>query len=94
MKNNFFILLKKLYLFPLRIYRKFISPVTPPCCRFVPTCSEYAMIAIERFGIFKGTLLAAGRLIRCNPLCKGGIDNVPDQFILFKNKRRNGGENI
>lgn len=81
----------KLYLFPVRFYRRYISPLTPPCCRFTPTCSAYAITAIERFGIIKGTLLAGWRLLRCNPLCKGGIDEVPEKFsfvTLKKTKRR------
>lgn len=82
--------LVRLYLFPVRFYRRYISPLTPPCCRFTPTCSAYAVTAIERFGIIKGTALAVWRILRCNPFCKGGIDNVPDEFCFvgIKKKRR------
>ena len=52
--------LVRLYLFPVRFYRRFISPLTPPCCRFTPTCSAYAVKAVERFGIIKGTVLLSG----------------------------------
>lgn len=83
----------KIYLLPVRFYRRYISPLTPPCCRFTPTCSAYAVTAIERFGIIKGTFLAVMRLLRCNPLFKAGIDPVPKEFSLFKNKK-NGGDNI
>lgn len=84
--------LVKLYLFPVRFYRRFISPLTPPCCRFTPTCSAYAIKAVERFGIIKGTALAVWRLLRCNPFCKGGIDEVPEEFSFVKKKRQDGGD--
>ena len=58
----------------INLYRRFISPLTPPCCRFYPTCSEYAILAIRKYGAFKGSLKAAWRILRCNPFSKGGID--------------------
>lgn len=58
-------------------YKKIISPCLPRCCRFTPTCSAYAAEAIMVHGPFKGLLLAAGRLLRCQPFCKGGYDPVP-----------------
>jgi putative membrane protein insertion efficiency factor len=61
---------------PLRIYKRLISPFMPPACRFYPTCSMYAIEAIEVHGLY-GLWLAAYRLLRCNPLCKGGFDPVP-----------------
>lgn len=61
----------------IRFYMKFISPLKKPCCRFVPTCSEYALEAIERFGAFRGGFMAFCRILRCNPFCKGGYDPVP-----------------
>lgn len=60
--------MKRLLLFLIRFYRKNISPMTPPSCRFIPTCSEYALVAVERFGPAKGSLLAAKRLLKCQPL--------------------------
>lgn len=60
--------MKRLLLFLIRFYRKNISPMTPPSCRFIPTCSEYALVAVERFGPAKGALLAAKRLSKCHPL--------------------------
>ncbi|MFC5403967.1 membrane protein insertion efficiency factor YidD [Cohnella soli] len=62
---------------PIRFYRKFISPLTPPSCRFLPTCSAYALEAIEVHGAFKGSYLAARRISKCHPFHKGGYDPVP-----------------
>lgn len=61
----------------VRFYRKFISPLRRPCCRFMPTCSQYALEALEKYGALKGGWLALKRILRCNPLCKGGYDPVP-----------------
>jgi len=58
----------------IEFYRRFISPLTPPSCRFYPTCSEYAVLAIKKYGPFKGSLKAILRILRCNPFSKGGID--------------------
>lgn len=66
----------------IRFYQKYISPMKPPTCRFTPTCSTYALQAVERFGVFKGLLLAAWRVLRCNPLNPGGEDPVPEKFTL------------
>jgi uncharacterized protein len=60
----------------LRGYKWAISPMLPPACRYVPTCSEYAMEAVERFGVFHGGLMAVWRLLRCHPFVKGGYDPV------------------
>ena len=79
--------IRNIFLLPVHFYRKFISPLLPPSCRFYPSCSVYAIEAVERFGIIKGSLLALWRILRCNPLCKGGFDYVPDEFPpLFKRK--------
>ena len=72
--------MKFLLLLPIRFYKRFISPLFPPCCRFYPTCSTYAMQAIERFGAVKGLYLGLRRLLRCHPWSPGGIDEVPDTF--------------
>ena len=61
----------------LRFYKRQISPLLPPACRFTPTCSEYAMEAIERYGPLKGGWMAFLRLLRCNPFHPGGYDPVP-----------------
>jgi putative membrane protein insertion efficiency factor len=62
---------------PIRFYRAFISPLTPPQCRFTPTCSTYALEAFRIHGIIRGAALSAWRILRCQPLCKGGHDPVP-----------------
>lgn len=61
----------------IRFYKRRISPGLPPSCRFLPTCSEYAYEAIGKHGALKGGLMAAWRILRCNPFCKGGYDPVP-----------------
>ncbi|MFD2672737.1 membrane protein insertion efficiency factor YidD [Marinicrinis sediminis] len=60
-------------------YRKFISPLKPPTCRFYPTCSQYALEALETHGSFKGTYLTVKRLCKCHPFHPGGIDYVPEK---------------
>lgn len=60
----------------LRAYKWAISPMLPPSCRFVPTCSEYAMEAVDRYGILRGGFMALARLLRCHPLAHGGYDPV------------------
>ena len=70
--------MKTVFLWLIRFYRKYISPCKRPCCRFVPTCSEYAYEAISKYGALKGGLLALWRLLRCNPFNDGDIfDPVP-----------------
>lgn len=58
-------------------YRRVISPLLPPACRFLPSCSEYGATAVERHGIARGTLMAIRRLLRCQPFSRGGFDPVP-----------------
>ncbi len=59
---------------PIRFYRRFISPLLPPACRFYPTCSQYALEALERYGMFKGSWLILKRLSKCHPYHPGGFD--------------------
>ncbi|MDR1065627.1 MAG: membrane protein insertion efficiency factor YidD [Oscillospiraceae bacterium] len=69
--------MKWLLLKAISFYRRGVSPLTPPACRFVPTCSQYAYEAIELHGALKGGYLAARRLLKCHPFHKGGYDPVP-----------------
>ena len=69
--------MKAVLLWMIRFYRKVISPTRPPCCRFIPTCSAYALEAIEKYGALKGGWMAFRRILRCNPFHKGGYDPVP-----------------
>ena len=62
---------------PIRAYQRVLSPILPPTCRFRPTCSQYAIEALEEHGLPRGTLLALGRLLRCQPFAQGGYDPVP-----------------
>jgi len=69
--------MKSIAIWLIKGYRAFISPLFPPSCRFHPTCSQYALEAITRFGILKGGWLATKRICRCHPLHPGGYDPVP-----------------
>ncbi len=67
----------KFFCFIIRFYQKYISPLFPSCCRFTPSCSQYALEAVKKYGPFKGFILSVKRILRCNPYCKGGYDPVP-----------------
>lgn len=82
MHNNFFC---KLLIFPIIIYKKIISPLFPPSCRYYPTCSTYMIDAIEKHGIV-GIIMGIARILRCNPFVKGGYDPVPENISIFRNK--------
>lgn len=69
--------LTRVVLAPIRFYQRWISPALPPRCRYYPTCSAYAVQAVEVHGPAKGLLLATWRILRCNPLTRGGVDHVP-----------------
>ena len=69
--------MKRLMLWLIRGYQRRVSPMLPSACRFVPSCSDYGYQAIEKYGILRGGAMAAWRVVRCNPLCKGGYDPVP-----------------
>ena len=68
---------KRILLWLIRFYRASISPLHPACCRYIPTCSQYALEAVEKYGAVKGGYLALRRILRCHPLHKGGYDPVP-----------------
>ena len=71
--------LQYLLLVPIRCYRRFVSPIKPPCCRYHPTCSLYAQQAIERHGMLRGSWLTLKRILRCHPFAGYGEDPVPEQ---------------
>ena len=68
--------MKKLVLSLIKFYRRNISPMSPPKCKYIPTCSQYALEAIERYGVVRGGIKALWRIFRCNPFSKGGFDPV------------------
>jgi putative membrane protein insertion efficiency factor len=70
-------MLKKLFIFLIRLYQKYLSPLKTTKCHYYPTCSQYGLEAIEKYGALKGGLLALWRILRCNPFSKGGYDPVP-----------------
>lgn len=70
---------------PVRLYQRVISPAIPRRCKYHPTCSEYAVQSIRRFGILRGLVLAAWRLLRCNPWSHGGVD-FPEDQRLFRSR--------
>jgi len=67
----------RLVLLLLRLYQRYISPMRPATCKYYPSCSQYAVIAIQRHGLVRGAGLAGWRLLRCNPWSRGGVDDVP-----------------
>jgi uncharacterized protein len=90
---------KIVLLWLLRGYKRAISPLFLPSCRYVPTCSEYAAEAIERYGVVRGSMMALGRLLRCHPFVRGGFDPVPnrkdkesvqDEIEIFPRTRASG----
>ena len=69
--------MKKIVIALIKGYRKYISPMKSTKCPYFPTCSEYGLLAVEKYGVIKGGLLAFWRILRCNPFSKGGYDPVP-----------------
>lgn len=70
-------ILKYIFIYIIKFYQRFISPLKPSCCRFYPTCSQYALEAIVKYGSIKGSYLAMRRVLKCHPLNPGGYDPVP-----------------
>ena len=75
---------KQVLLALIHVYRKIRPSSTRGCCKYIPTCSEYGLVAIERFGALKGGLLTVWRILRCNPFSKGGFDPVPEKKNVNK----------
>lgn len=74
-------MIAKIFIAPIRLYQRFISPLIPPRCKYYPSCSQYAVEAIHVHGPLRGLGLAAWRLLRCNPLSDGGLDPVPPRRV-------------
>lgn len=85
--NKFRATVRKVAVFPfvllIRFYQTCISPLTPAACRFTPTCSQYALEALRKHGLFKGVFLSARRILRCHPWGGHGYDPVPENFVVF-----------
>jgi uncharacterized protein len=79
--------LRELFLAPLHLYRRVISPAIPSRCRYYPSCSAYAVEAVREYGVIRGAILAAWRVMRCNPLSNGGFDHVHDQRLFHSHDR-------
>lgn len=78
--------MKKVLMWLVQGYKRFISPLLPPSCRYYPTCSAYMLDALAKHGAFKGLIMGLARILRCNPFVPGGYDPVPDHFTLRRNK--------
>lgn len=76
--------MKHLFITIIKVYQKFISPMTPPTCRFYPTCSHYGLEAYQRFGAIKGSFLTIKRILKCHPFHPGGLDPVPEKKNINK----------
>lgn len=74
--------LRSILIAPVRVYQRAISPAIPRRCKYHPTCSEYAVTALRRYGILRGLVLAVWRVLRCNPWSHGGVDFVADQKLF------------
>ena len=85
--------MKHVMIFLIGIYRKYISPLKPPSCRFTPTCSAYAIEAFQKRGFFVGLGLTVWRILRCNPFSRGGYDPVPEKKARVGRDQRIGRDN-
>ncbi len=79
--------MKYIFMALIKFYKKCISPLFPPCCKYHPTCSTYAFEAFRKHGVIKGFILSSWRILRCNPWSLGGIDYVPENFKIFKRRK-------
>nr|WP_125756749.1 membrane protein insertion efficiency factor YidD [Lacticaseibacillus hegangensis] len=77
--------MRKVAMWLVKGYQRFISPLLPPSCRYYPTCSTYMIQALAKHGFFKGLIMGLARILRCNPFVKGGLDPVPDFFTVRRN---------
>lgn len=84
--------MRYIFLALINFYRRYISPLKRPCCRFTPTCSAYAYEAIKVHGAFVGTILMTYRILRCNPFCRGGYDPPPEKGKVMNYLFKKGGK--
>lgn len=75
-------MIRAIVIAPVKAYQRLVSPLLRPRCKFVPSCSEYAALAIREFGVVRGLILAGWRLVRCNPASHGGVDYPRDQKLF------------
>lgn len=80
--------LRELLLLPLLVYQRLISPALPPRCKYYPSCSTYAVQAVRELGVIRGTIVAAWRVVRCNPWSVGGVDEVADRRLFPEHAHR------
>jgi uncharacterized protein len=80
--------LRGILIAPIRLYQRAISPGLPARCKYHPSCSEYAVQAVRRYGVLRGVVLAGWRLLRCNPWSHGGVDFVEDQTLFRTSPKR------
>jgi uncharacterized protein len=80
--------LRGIFVAPIRLYQRAISPGLPARCKYHPSCSEYAVEAVRRYGVLRGVVLAGWRLLRCNPWSHGGVDFVEDQTLFRTSPKR------
>jgi putative membrane protein insertion efficiency factor len=73
---------KYLLIGPVLLYRRTLARILPPSCKYYPSCSQYALDALRRYGLVRGAILAAWRVFRCNPWSHGGVDHVEDQRVF------------
>jgi uncharacterized protein len=74
--------IRHLFLAPIRLYQRLMSPLMPARCKYHPTCSAYAVEAVRTYGVARGAVLAVWRVLRCNPFSGGGVDRVADQHVF------------
>ncbi|MCK8623985.1 membrane protein insertion efficiency factor YidD [Apilactobacillus xinyiensis] len=79
--------MKTILILLVNFYKKFISPLFPPTCKYYPSCSTYMIVALRKHGVLLGLIMGIARIIRCNPFIHGGYDPVPDKFSIYRNKR-------
>lgn len=80
--------LRELLLLPLLVYRRLISPALPPRCRYYPSCSAYAVQSVRELGVIRGTIVAAWRVVRCNPWSLGGVDELANRRLFPEQAQR------